>query len=248
LLSIANVWQFCRELTIFDQEYEDHAYQVGPFLTSQLLSSAPLNIAQAVVFAVIYWVMGGLRIGASGEHLVTAAVIMVGMQYHAVAMPLMCAAFSRSFAQASLICNSIFSFCGLLCGFFLNLDDLPVYVRWMSPLSFAAHGYRMFALTAFRDEKLRCPLPADDPLCAQFDGNRVLDSQSFADHSYVTPALGLTALIVGFFLLAYIALTFIPQPPTGTRSSHPHRRGRAVCLCPSLTRLCRLWPSRARSL
>src|SRR5579859_299207 len=52
-----------------------------------------------------------------------------------------CVSIRRNFAEASLIANASTTFITLACGFFVQANTLPVYVRWIKWISFIFWGF-----------------------------------------------------------------------------------------------------------
>ncbi len=67
VLTIFNVYRLCKELVVFDSEREDGMYEVGPWLLSETLALAPVNVLFPVLFTVVIYVMGGLRLDSGGS-------------------------------------------------------------------------------------------------------------------------------------------------------------------------------------
>jgi hypothetical protein len=54
--------RYCRELAIFDSEREDGMYDVGPWLVSETIAYIPLNVVFSALFAVVFYLMSGMRL------------------------------------------------------------------------------------------------------------------------------------------------------------------------------------------
>jgi hypothetical protein len=69
-----------------------------------------MNILLPVINASIYYWMAGLRDDDNGFHFVIFLVTMILVHYVIVSLAWMCSAISRSFANSSLIANTIVTF------------------------------------------------------------------------------------------------------------------------------------------
>ena len=64
-----------------------------------------------------------------GRFLIFFSVVLIE-QYIAVTFATLCVAVSRDFAIASLIGNLAYTWQTNACGFFIQVQNLPVYLRW----------------------------------------------------------------------------------------------------------------------
>jgi ABC-type multidrug transport system permease subunit len=84
--------------------------------------------------------MAGFRADA-GQFFTFFAVVLL-MQYVTVAFSTFAVALFRDFPTASLVTNLSFTFQVYLCGFFVQVQNLPVYLRWarwMAYMVFSAY-------------------------------------------------------------------------------------------------------------
>jgi hypothetical protein len=69
-------------------------------------------------------------LGFNGGRFVIFFSVLLIEQYIAVAFATLCIAVSRDFAIASLIGNLAYTWQTYACGFFIQTQNLPVYLRW----------------------------------------------------------------------------------------------------------------------
>jgi ABC-type multidrug transport system permease subunit len=83
--------------------------------------------------------MSGYRFGHS-QFLIFFAVNLLN-HYANVTFAMWCVSIRRSFAEASLIANIAVMFMSYSCGYFIQSQSLPVYVRWTKHLSYIYWGF-----------------------------------------------------------------------------------------------------------
>jgi ABC-type multidrug transport system fused ATPase/permease subunit len=170
--------------------------------------------------------MTGLRMDDDGIHLAVFMGIMILLQFVVVSFGWLAVALVRDFSQASLLANSVYTFMGLACGFFINLDSLPVYIRWIQPISFVYWPLEALSANEFRNHRYTCPFPASSPECQFFDGNYVLEkSLSFEDAGTTWPAIWILVMIAFYSTLTMLAL-LIPRDPMVMARPVVHRKDR----------------------
>ncbi|KAJ3166121.1 hypothetical protein HDU88_003669 [Geranomyces variabilis] len=202
------VFKLSLEMKVFDRERLDRMYGVVPYLLGWLIANFALYTALACLFSVIIYYMIGLRT----DSLAHLGVFMLGnvlMQFVTISWAYFCIAWARDFATASLIANSFFTFLSTSSGFFIQLDQIPVYLRWFEHISYVTYGYRLLATNEFSGVTFACPdmLPGEKSC----QGEVILKSLAFGVDDYVYPAVALLLNYVGLMVLAALVLQFKPQ-------------------------------------
>lgn len=119
--------------------------------------------------------------------------------------------FSRDFAQASLIGNLSYTFQSMACGFFVQTDSMPVYIRWTKWISYNYYALCALFANEFTDEFYNCPLEGgrDNPGCLEYEGNFVLASLGFRRNYIAIPIIINVAWVIGFLTVAGILLRYL---------------------------------------
>jgi len=81
-----------------------------------------------VFFSVVFYFMIGFRALASQYFVFFGGVLL--MQYIAFNHATVCTAVSRNFAGVTLVANIGFTLQSLGCGYFINANEIPIWVRW----------------------------------------------------------------------------------------------------------------------
>jgi hypothetical protein len=90
-------------------------------------------------------------------------------------------------------------------GFFVNTNSIPPYFTWIQYLSPMRYGFIALAKNEFTGLQIECT--ADQACPPGYDGEDVLQQLGFTDKGSIEQNVGvLFALMVGFLLMAYVAL------------------------------------------
>ena len=139
------------EIQVFDRERQDKMYSPIAFVLGYRLSHlltegiSPVSqvdqadIAVPFIFSVITYFMSGYRSGVT-YFFVYFAINLLN-HFVNVTFAMWCVSLRRNFAEASLIANASLTFISLSCGFFIQAQSLPVYVRWIKYISYVYWGF-----------------------------------------------------------------------------------------------------------
>jgi ABC-type nitrate/sulfonate/bicarbonate transport system ATPase subunit len=183
---------------VYDHETADGMYGVLPYVAARYAVLLPQMLVFPTLFSIIVYYMTGLRQEAAAIGVFIAVMFAVHMLGFSLAF--VCVAAQRSFAQASLMANSIYTFFGLVSGLLVQLDSVPVWLAWIKRISFLNFSFRILAANEFRDRTWPCPgnVRASSPAaCAAYDGNAVLARLGVApDASDAAVALGVNFVVL----------------------------------------------------
>lgn len=129
LILLFETYRLTIDIKLFDREYGEGVVGVPAFLISRRLARVFIeDFPVPLIFSVIYYFMAGFRPLASQFFTFFAVTLL--SQYIAVTLATLCVAVSRNFAGASLIANMAYTIQSLACGYFVQSNQIPVYVRW----------------------------------------------------------------------------------------------------------------------
>ena len=204
------------ERALFTRERSCHVYRTSAYFLSKATVEVPMQIALSFLLGSIGYFMVGLSPSAShflrfslGLALLALASNSLGQVLGALApTPLMA-------VMLSPLCVIPFM---LLSGFFLNVDDIPVYLLPLRALSPHLYTFTSLFAVEFTGLTLHCAddeaLPiwvgeAEDEFCYLVRGEQVLSMFHIGEDSAASywANMGYVALLfVGFRLLALAAL------------------------------------------
>lgn len=92
-----------------------------------------------------------------------------------------CVAASRNFAQASLIANMGYTVQSMACGFFIQSNAMPVYVRWLKWTAYVFYAFGALCANEFVGSFYDCPYEGGEsnPLCTNYTGAYIMVSIAF---------------------------------------------------------------------
>lgn len=128
LILMFETYRMSVDIELFDRERNEGVISVAAFLLSRRLAKLIEDIPVPLVFSLIFYFMTGFR--HNGAQFMIFFAVMVIQQYISVCFATLCVALSRDFAVASLIGNLSYTWQTFGCGFFIAVENLPVYLRW----------------------------------------------------------------------------------------------------------------------
>lgn len=130
LILLFEVYRLSCDIELFDRENAEGIVSVPSFLISRRFARIFVeDVPVPLIFSVIFYFMVGFRPVAS-QFFIFFAINLIN-HYIAVTFAMVCVAASRNFAGASLIANMGYTIQSLGCGFFVQSNQIPVYVRWL---------------------------------------------------------------------------------------------------------------------
>jgi ABC-type multidrug transport system ATPase subunit len=130
LILMYETYRLSVDIELFDRERGEGVVGVVPFLLSRRLArffteDLPVPLLYSIIF---YW-MAGFR--ADPAQFFTFFSVVLLSQYIAITFATTCVAVDRSFAGASLIANMGYTIQSMACGYFIQSNTIPIYVRWL---------------------------------------------------------------------------------------------------------------------
>lgn len=130
LILLFEVYRLTIDIKLFDRERGEGVVGVPAFLISRRLARLFIeDIPVPLIFSVIFYFMAGFRAEA-GQFFIFFAVTLLS-QYISVTFAMVCIAVSRDYAGSSLIANMGYTVQSLGCGYFVQSNQIPVYMRWL---------------------------------------------------------------------------------------------------------------------
>ena len=130
LILLFEIYRLTIDIKVFDREYGEGVVGVSSFLLSRRLARCLTeDLPVPLIFSVIFYFMCGFR--AEASQFFTFLAVTLLMQYIAISFASVCVAVSRNFAGASLIANMGYTIQSIGCGYFVQSNQIPVYMRWL---------------------------------------------------------------------------------------------------------------------
>jgi ABC-type multidrug transport system ATPase subunit len=129
LILLYETYRLTTDIQLFDEERRQGVVSIPAFLISRRLARFFIeDIPVPLIFSIIYYFMVGFR--ADGGQFLTFFSVVLLLQYIAVCFAMTCIAVSRNFAGASLVANLAYTLQSMGCGYFIQSNTIPIYVRW----------------------------------------------------------------------------------------------------------------------
>ncbi|XP_030849345.1 protein white-like [Strongylocentrotus purpuratus] len=202
--TFAAVQIFPLEMALIKREHFNGMYRVDAVFISKVLVELPFQyIFLPIIFMTLpYWMVG---MYPYLSNYVVACCISILVTNSAVSFGYLLSSLSGTVSIALAITPPLLLPFMLFGGLFINLADIPVYIRWVSRLSWFSYSYEAFLINQWGDiDHIACPVNSTIPCIS--NGNQVLESSSFSKNDFAIDFIGLFALIIGYRLVAYIVL------------------------------------------
>jgi ABC-type multidrug transport system ATPase subunit len=209
LILMFETYRLSIDIQLFDRERNENVVDVLPFLLSRRLARLLTeDLPVPLVFSLIFYFMAGFR--AEGSTFLTFFSVVLLCQYIAVTFAMTCIAAARSFPSASLIANLGYTIQAMACGFFIQSNSIPVYVRWLKWTAYVYYAFGALAANEFVGHFYACPLDGGEsnPACAQYTGAFIMASLGFPQDWVVRPIIILFSFVVMFYTLAGLGLKY----------------------------------------
>ncbi|KAL8653372.1 MAG: hypothetical protein Q9226_003875 [Calogaya cf. arnoldii] len=218
LILLFETYRLTIDIELFDREYAEGVVSVPSFLISRRLARVFVeDLPVPLIYSVIFYFMVGFD-ARSSQFFVFFAVNLL-LHYIAVTLSMLCVSVSRNFAGASLIANMAYTLQSLGCGYFVQSNQIPVWIRWLKWTAYVFYGFGALAANEFVGHTSNpagriydCPSSRDasDAACEEYTGAYVMRSLGFPPDWIIRPILVLLAFIIAFYLGAAAILKYKP--------------------------------------
>lgn len=219
LMLLFETYRLTIDIQLFDREHNENVVDVIPFLLSRRIARFfTEDFPVPLIFSLIFYWMAGFR--SDGSTFLTFFAIVLLCQYIAVTFAMTCIAASRNFPGASLIANMGYTVQSFACGFFIQSNSIPVYVRWLKWIAYVFYAFGALCSNEFVGQFYDCPYEGGEsnPQCVEYTGAFIIESLGFPDNWIVRPIVFLLCYSIMFYGLAGIGLRFIKVEMTIARA------------------------------
>ncbi|KAI5961410.1 uncharacterized protein KGF55_004033 [Candida pseudojiufengensis] len=202
-VELEKLWQFDGRNYI--REYRQHnvtpiIFILSRFITISILETIPIG----AIFAAITYFMWGLRSGVG--HFFIYFIISILITLIGMSVGMLCFAIGNDFALSTMYLNFIYQLLNSSCGYFV-IHPLG-WIRWTKYISYFWYGFGASSANQFTNWVGDCPFKTGDERCVQYTGNYQLKLLDLPKGWIAEPIGILIAWLFGFYLLAWIALSF----------------------------------------
>ncbi|KAL8932803.1 MAG: hypothetical protein Q9216_006668, partial [Gyalolechia sp. 2 TL-2023] len=216
LILIFETYRLTTDIEVFDREHTEGVVSVSSFLISRRLARVLVeDFPIPLIFSVIFYFMAGFEARAI-QFFVFFAINLL-LHYIAVTLAMLCISVSRDFAGASLIGNMAYTLQSLGCGYFVQSNQIPVWMRWLKWTAYVFYGFGALSANEFVGHTSNpagrvydCPSPGgiSDPACEQYTGAYVMRSLGFPSDWIKRPIIALLGFVLAFYIGAGVILRY----------------------------------------
>ncbi|KAI1813656.1 P-loop containing nucleoside triphosphate hydrolase protein [Poronia punctata] len=213
------IYRMSLDVPIFDREKGEGYVTALPFIISRRLARLVTeDIPVPFLYSVIYYFLAGFDRDVA-KFFTFFAVLLLN-HYIAVTLAMTCIAAVRHFPGASLIANLAYTLQSLACGYFIQSNTIPVYVRWTKYIAYTYYAFGALCGNEFQASFYDCPLEggASNPACVQYTGQYIQDNLGFPRDWVTRPIIVLVAFVILFFMTSWVGYAFFNVEMTVARS------------------------------
>ncbi|TLS27661.1 hypothetical protein PpBr36_04818 [Pyricularia pennisetigena] len=131
-----------------------------------------------------------------------------------------CISAIRNFPGASLLANLNYTLQSMACGFFIQPNTIPVYVRWLKWITYTFYVFGSLCGNEFEGSFYDCPTSnnPNDPNCRPYTGAFIMDALGFPRNWVWKPIVAQVAFVIFFYGAAGLGLRFLKAEMTIARS------------------------------
>ncbi|KAL8287852.1 hypothetical protein RB600_003672 [Gaeumannomyces tritici] len=222
LFLLFEAYRLSIDIPTFDREHNEGCVDVVPFLLSRRLARVfTEDFPVPFIFSALFYFMAGFDRDAEKFMIFFAGNLI--NHYIAVTCAMACIGLVRHFPGASLIANLNYTLQSMACGYFIQSDTIPVYLRWLKYITYTYYVFGSLCGNEFEDSFYDCPFSdnPDDPRCLSYTGKQIMHNFGFPEDWVWRPIVAAAGFVGFFYLTAGLALAFIKVEMTIARQRNP---------------------------
>ncbi|KAK8055050.1 ABC transporter [Apiospora rasikravindrae] len=210
LFLMFETYRLTMDVPTFDREHSEGCVTSLPFILSRRIARfVTEDIPVPFLYSVIYYFMVGFDRDV-GKFFTFFSIVLLN-HYIAVTLAMTSVAAVRNFPGASLIGNLTYTLQSMACGYFVQSNTIPVYVRWLKYVTYTYYAFGALCGNEFEDSFYDCPFEGgkDNPACLPYDGQFVMDNLGFPRNWTIRPILAMLGFVGLFCVTCWIGLAFL---------------------------------------
>lgn len=201
---------FPSERVVVRKERESKSYRLSAYFLSKLVTETPLLVIYPSIFVVLVYWMTGMRDDAGAFFQFWVLLLLTSQAAYSFGLAM--STLILDFKKAMVLATVSILFLMLISGFYVNPDNIPVWLRWIQWLAIIKFSFSAGMQVVYPDNRVfPCGAGGDSygyngcPIT----GSMVKDQNNLPDLSYGALLAILIAFIVGFRLMSYLFLRFL---------------------------------------
>ncbi|KAG8529412.1 uncharacterized protein KY384_006049 [Bacidia gigantensis] len=217
LVMLYEIYRLTYDIQTFDRERGEGVINVPAWLLSRRIARFPLeDLPSPIIFSTIFYFMVGFRPDTDQFFIYFAILLLI--HHISINVATFCVALRRDFAQASLIANTIFTVQSLAGGYFVQSNQIPVWIRWLKWTAYSFYAYSASAVNEFlvhtsdpAGQLYDCPYPGGtaNPQCSQYTGRYIMQILEVPFKDLKRPFIILLGFTLVFFICSGAILSFV---------------------------------------
>ena len=168
---------FSNERVVIERERASKSYHVSAFYLAKFCAEIPFNFIGPMVFGtIVFWIVG-LGEG-SFFNFILFLILLTLIGFCAIALGMIIAASAPTVEAATAFGPIIVVLMILFGGFYINIESLPVWLRWVQYLSLMRWAFEGLSVNEFTGLEFDCGDVAEGAPCVK-TGEEVLERLSF---------------------------------------------------------------------
>lgn len=195
---------FVEEKPIVMRERQSFSFHLSAYYITKVLTAMPIDIMTPLLFScIVYWIVG---LNPDPEAFLIFCGITLSVTLGAIGIGFCVGSKAPSVKAASAMGPPVMILQLMFAGFYLNISNIPVWLRWISNLSVIQWAFGAYILNEFTGKTFDCDDISGTDGCTE-TGEQVIELLSFEDHVLWENFLYLFALTIGFHALAFTILS-----------------------------------------
>ena len=195
-----------QQLKVVSRERAARMYTPVPYFLSTFLVTLPLELAPGIIYGTALYFMTALREGFS--YYLTYIGVMMLENFAGIGLGMCLSASFTNAEMAPQLAPAFVILFLMFSGFFLNEDNVPVFLIWFRELSFIRYAFQALCVNEFKGAEFTCD---ETSTATCIDGDEHLDRLRFDDVKIWENCVILFGMIIGFHLLA-LGIIYYRQP------------------------------------
>ncbi|KAK8095961.1 ABC transporter [Apiospora kogelbergensis] len=219
LFLMFETYRLTLDVPTFDREHSEGCVTALPFILSRRIARFfTEDVPVPFLYSVIYYFMVGFD-REVGKFFTFFSIVLLN-HYIAVTLAMTSVAASRNFPGASLIGNLTYTLQSMACGYFVQSNTIPVYVRWLKYVTYTYYAFGALCANEFQGNFYDCPLEGgeNNPACLQYTGQYVMDNLGFPRNWLARPIIVMLGFVGLFCVTCWIGLALLKVEMTIARA------------------------------
>lgn len=202
MISTLNV--FLQERDVFNRERAAGVYSTSAYFVAKNITDFPFQLVMPILFSLVTYWMCGFQDSVEAFGIFMLVVCLFSTV--AASLYLAIGTLSPNAVIATILSPITTVLFLMFGGFYINIDNIPVYYKWLYYVSYFRYAYEVLVTNELEGLKFTCQ--DGDPVCIPTGEVQLL--RLGMSNVEIWQNIGiLAAMVVGYRIIAYICLRFL---------------------------------------